>query len=96
MNLFECYERIEKLETKRGLREELSKPARQIFALISGKQPIRITDIEKYWWFRDMSLSTIKRSVLELLNKGYIISIQNSEDRRGNDLYINDRKKEEV
>ena len=57
-----------------------------IYCYIQHSEPTNITRITKSPYFKDVSLSTVKRAVLTLLNNELIIARQSKSDRRVNYL----------
>jgi len=60
---------------------ELSRMAEDIYLYIASAN-ICITDITRNSYFYNKSLSTIKRAVVELKEKGLILDKQDTKDRR--------------
>lgn len=73
---------LAKQETNQLLyKYDLNEVTMDIFVYIAAKK-VNINSIVNEWYFRDVSFSTIKRSVNELKQKGLISTEQDSVDKR--------------
>jgi hypothetical protein len=72
---------IERYERSAGL-YHLSKNAKELHSYITVTSNVTISSITKDPYFSGMSISTIKRAVIELINDEKIVSTQSNKDRR--------------
>lgn len=84
--LFNQRYRIYKTECQLGI-SEISEPFKAVYSFIA-EQPTTIQRIHAHEYFHNLSLSTIKRAVVELLDKGLIVSEIGKDDRRERTLSI--------
>ena len=80
INLFELRKEIHRLEKNFGV-SNMNNPEKAIFAFIAQGEST-ITKIQKYDYFKDYSLSTIKRAIINLSSRGMVISKIGECDRR--------------
>lgn len=81
MKLFDHHNYIRKLEHNLGL-DKLSPTSRLIYAYIEEASETNIAKIDRHAFFENKSLSTIKRSIIELIDAGLIKQEKSSEDGR--------------
>ena len=86
INLFELRKELHSQEKMFGL-SDMNEPEKAIFAFIAQRETT-ITKIQKYDYFKDYSLSTIKRVVIALLSKAMINS-RIGDDKRERILTLN-------
>jgi hypothetical protein len=86
INLFELRKEIHRLEKNFGV-SNMNNPEKAIFAFIAQGEST-ITKIQKDDYFKDYSLSTIKRVVIALLSKAMINS-RIGDDKRERILTLN-------
>jgi DNA-binding MarR family transcriptional regulator len=79
--LFKLRKALDNCERELGL-NHLSEIERAIVSFVSSNSGNTITAIKNNPYFAKYSLSTIKRAVLSLQDKGIILSEQSSTDRR--------------
>jgi len=60
---------------------DISRVAGDVFCYINADVDVTITSITQQWYFDDISLSTVKRAVGELLDKGLIYKVVGSDGR---------------
>lgn len=87
MNLFQHHNYISKLEQRMGI-DQLSPTARLIYSIIDEYGTTNITKLDNHWLFDGISLSTTKRAVVELLERGIIKKDKNQQDKRENFLTL--------
>ncbi len=87
MNLFEHHSYIYTIEDNLGI-DKLSPTARLIYAIIDEYGTTNITKLDRHWLFDGISLSTTKRAVVELLERGIIKKDKNQQDKRENFLTL--------
>lgn len=87
MNLFEHHSYIYTIEDNLGI-DQLSPTARLIYAIIDEYGTTNITKLDRHWLFDGISLSTTKRAVVELLERGIIKKDKNQQDKRENFLTL--------
>ena len=86
--LFQLRKALDDCEKELGL-NHLSEIERAIVSFVSSNSCNTITAIKKHTYFANYSLSTIKRAVLSLQNKGIISSQQSLSDKREMHLEFN-------
>jgi hypothetical protein len=79
--LFGMYTKLRKYEDMLGL-EDIAGPSKLIFAFISNEVETTIAKVNDNAFFKNVSLSTIKRSVTELLNNNLIVAHTSKYDLR--------------
>ena len=75
------YTKLRKYEDMLGL-EDIAGPSKLIFAFISNEVETTIAKVNDNAFFKNVSLSTIKRSVTELLNNNLIVAHTSKYDLR--------------
>ena len=86
--LFQLRKALDDCEKELGL-NHLSEIERAIVSFVSSNSCNTITAIKKHPYFANYSLSTIKRAILSLQNKGIISSQQSLSDKREMHLEFN-------
>jgi DNA-binding MarR family transcriptional regulator len=86
--LFQLRKALDDCERELGL-NHLSEVERAIVSFVSSNSCNTITAIKKHPYFTKYSLSTLKRAVLSLQNKGIISSQQSLTDKREMNLEFN-------
>ena len=86
--LFQLRKALDNCEKELGL-NHLSEVERAVVSFISSNSCNTITTIKKHPYFAKYSLSTIKRAVLSLQDKGIIVSQKSTIDRREMHLEFN-------
>lgn len=86
-NLLTLHREIEHQELKLGI-NELSQCARKIYALVDSA-PMTTAQIQRDWLMQDVSLSTIKRAIIELKDSELVHVERLSKDGREKYLVIN-------
>ncbi len=80
INLFELRKELHRHEKMFGL-SDMNEPEKAIFAFIAQGETT-FTKIQKYDYFKDYSLSTIRIAIINLSNRGMIISKISECDKR--------------
>lgn len=80
INLFELRKELHRQEKIFGL-SDMNRPERAIFAFIAQGDST-ITKIQKDDYFKNYSLSTIKRAIINLTNRGMVTSKISEYDKR--------------
>ena len=80
INLFELRKELHRQEKVFGL-SDMNEPEKAIFAFIA-QGATTITKIQKDDYFKDYSISTIKRAIINLSSRGMVISKIGECDRR--------------
>jgi|SaaInlLV_10m_DNA_3_1039740.scaffolds.fasta_scaffold11066_1 DNA-binding MarR family transcriptional regulator len=87
VNLFELRKEIHRQEEKFGV-SNMNNPEKAIFAYIAQGEST-ITKIQKDDYFKDYSISTIKRAIINLSIRGVITSRIGKCDKRERILSLN-------